>query len=139
MLEILLVAAIAVIGVQALVIRKLTNEVKSIKRQVRRERIASRKFIEIITKTASEYKREAEDYRDAYEECYREFAVLFRENRTIKKHLNYVENLHSHMVNNMHILLKEGRIIKSRCMDKIIPYANFGELPDRDRLELFGA
>ena len=139
MLEVLLFAAIAVIGVQALIIKALVKEVKTTRKEVRKERVASKKFVEIVTKAASEYKREAQDYRDAYEECYREFTILFRENHTLKKRLSYIEDLHSHMVNNMHVLLKEGRVIKSKYMGQIIPYESFGRLPDSDRQELFGA
>ena len=43
------------------------------------------------------------------------------------------------MVNNMHTLLKQGRVIKSKYMDTVIPYKSFGQLSNEDRLELYGA
>ena len=139
MLEVLLLIAISIIGVQALTIKVLTGHIKKLRRESRQERIASKKFIEVLIKSASEYKREAEDYREAYNECYAEYKALFRQSKEMKRHMEYIEDLHSHMVNNMHTLLKQGRVIKSKYMDKIIPYESFSSLSADDRYELFGA
>ncbi len=139
MIQVILFAAIAVIGVQALVIKALVGQIKDIKKEVRRERIATKKFIAILVKSISEQKREAEDYRDAYEECYSEFKVLFKENKLLKEKLVYVEGLHSHVVETLHLLLKQGRIIKTKHFNSIIPYESFGRLSEEDRIELFGA
>ena len=116
-----------------------TGHIKKLRRESRQERIASKKFIEVLIKSASEYKREAEDYREAYNECYAEYKALFRQSKEMKRHMEYIEDLHSHMVNNMHTLLKQGRVIKSKYMDKIIPYESFSSLSADDRYELFGA
>ena len=70
---------------------------------------------------------------------FKEFSILFKENKLLKDRLEYVENLHSHMVNNLHILLKEGRVIKHKYMNNIVPYGSFGQLTNEDRMELFGA
>lgn len=139
MLQVLIFALIAVVGVQALIIKGLAKELKDSKKNAREERIAYKKLIKELTKIASNYKKDVEDYKDAYNACYAEYKTIFREKKAIKKHLDYVEELHSHMVNNMHTLLKEGRVIKSTYMDTIIPYKNFGQLSNEDRLELFGA
>ena len=98
-----------------------------------------RGIIKALVKASSEIQAELEDYKDAYNACHKEFSILFRENKLLKDRLEYVENLHSHMVNNLHVLLKQGRIIKNKYMDKVVPYANFGQLSEEDRLELFGA
>lgn len=132
MLQVLLVIALAVIFVQ-------NREIKRMKREARRERIAYRKFVKVLVRTANEYKQEADEYKEAYEDCYAEYKAIFREKKAIQKHLDYVEDLHSHMVNNMHTLLKQGRVIKSKYMDKIVPYESFSSLSADDRYELFGA
>lgn len=139
MLQVLIFALIAVVGVQALIIKGLAKELKDSKKNVREERIAYKKLIKELTKIASDYKKDVEDYKDAYNACYAEYKVIFREKKTIKKHLDYVEELHSHMVNNMHTLLKQGRVIKSKHMDTVIPYESFSNLSADDRYELFGA
>lgn len=132
MLQVLLVIALAVIFVQ-------NREIKRMKREARRERIAYRKFVKVLVRTANEYKQEAGEYKEAYEDCYAEYKAIFKEKKAIQKHLDYVEDLHSHMVNNMHTLLKQGRVIKSKYMDKIVPYESFSSLSADDRYELFGA
>lgn len=139
MLQVLIFALIAVVGVQALIIKGLAKELKDSKKNAREERIAYKKLIKELTKIASNYKKDVEDYKDAYNACYAEYKVIFREKKTIKKHLDYVEELHSHMVNNMHTLLKQGRVIKSKHMDIVIPYESFSNLSADDRYELFGA
>lgn len=139
MLQVLIFALIAVVGVQALIIKGLAKELKDSKKNAREERIAYKKLIKELTKIASKYKKDVEDYKDAYNACYAEYKVIFREKKTIKKHLDYVEELHSHMVNNMHTLLKQGRVIKSKHMDTVIPYESFSNLSADDRYELFGA
>ena len=139
MLQVLIFALIAVVGVQALIIKGLAKELKDSKKNAREERIAYKKLIKELTKIASSYKKDVEDYKDAYNACYAEYKVIFREKKTIKKHLDYVEELHSHMVNNMHTLLKQGRVIKSKHMDTVIPYESFSNLSADDRYELFGA
>jgi succinate dehydrogenase/fumarate reductase flavoprotein subunit len=139
MLQVLIFALIAVVGVQALIIKGLAKELKDSKKNAREERIAYKKLIKELTKIASNYKKDVEDYKDAYNACYAEYKVIFREKKTIKKHLDYVEELHSHMVNNMHTLLKQGRVIKSKHMDTVIPYESFSNLSADDRYELFGA
>ena len=132
MLQVLLVIALAVIYVQ-------NKEIKRMKKETKRERIAYRKFVKVLVRTANEYKQEADEYKEAYEDCYAEYRAIFREKKAIQKHLNYVEELHSYMVNNMHTLLKQGRVIKSKYMDKIVPYESFSSLSADDRYELFGA
>ena len=139
MLQVLIFALIAVVGVQALIIKGLAKELKDSKKNAREERIAYKKLIKELTKIASNYKKDVEDYKDAYNACYAEYKVIFREKKTIKKHLDYVEELHSHMVNNMHTLLKQGRVIKSKHMDTVILYESFSNLSADDRYELFGA
>ncbi len=139
MLQVLIFALIAVVGVQALIIKGLAKELKDSKKNAREERIAYKKLIKELTKIASNYKKDVEDYKDAYNACYAEYKTIFREKKTIKKHLDYVEELHSHMVNNMHTLLKQGRVIKSKHMDTVIPYESFSNLSADDRYELFGA
>lgn len=139
MLQVLIFALIAVVGVQALIIKGLAKELKDSKKNARKERIAYKKLIKELTKIASNYKKDVEDYKDAYNACYAEYKTIFREYKTIKKHLEYVEELHSHMVNNMHTLLKQGRVIKSKHMDTVIPYESFSNLSADDRYELFGA
>ena len=139
MLQVLIFALIAVVGVQALIIKGLAKELKDSKKNAREERIAYKKLIKELTKIASNYKKDVEDYKDAYSACYAEYKTIFREKKTTKKHLDYVEELHSHMVNNMHTLLKQGRVIKSKHMDTVIPYESFSNLSADDRYELFGA
>ena len=95
--------------------------------------------IVISLSKAIELNRELEDYKEAYEKCYEEYKSLFRERVELKKRLKDIEDLHSHMVNTLHVLLKEGRIIKSRYLHSYVPYGNFGQLSNEDRLELFGA
>ena len=139
MLQVLLFAAIAVVGVQALIIKGLIKVLKDTKKEIRKERRATKNLIKELVNIASDYKKDVEDYKDAYNACYAEYKAIYRERKAIKKHLDYVEELHSHMVNNMHTLLKQGRVIKSKYMDTVIPYKSFGQLSNEDRLELFGA
>lgn len=139
MLQVLLFLAIVIIGVQAIAIALLVNVLKDIKGKVKKERLASKNFTRELINVATDYKREAEDYKEAYHACYSEYKELFGEIRAMKKHLDYVEKLHSHMVNNMHTLLKQKRVIKTEYMGNLIPYESFSSLPDSDRIELFGA
>lgn len=139
MLQILLLIAVGVITVQALIIKTLIKALKDSKKKAREERVASKKLIKELIKIASRHKKDAEDYKDAYNACHSEYRALFRESKAIKKHLDYVEGLHSHMVNSMHTLLKQGRVIKSKYMDQLIPYESFSSLSADDRYELFGA
>lgn len=139
MLQVLLLITVGVITVQALIIKTLVKALKDSKKKAREERVASKKLIKELIKIASCHKKDAEDYKDAYNACHSEYKALFRENKAIKKHLDYVEGLHSHMVNSMHTLLKQGRVIKSKYMDHFIPYESFSSLSADDRYELFGA
>lgn len=139
MLEILLFVAIAVIGAQAVVIALLVELVNKTREDKAKQGKELKGFIKALVKTSSETQAELQDYKDAYNACHKEFSILFKENKLLKDRLNYVEDLHSHMVNNLHVLLKEGRIIKSKYMGKVVPYGSFGELSGEDRYELFGA
>jgi hypothetical protein len=139
MLEILLFIAISIIGAQAIIIALLIKLVEKTREDKVKQGKELKGFIRALIKTASETQEELEDYKDAYNACHKEFSILFKENKILKDRLEYVENLHSHMVNNMHILLKEGRILKSRYSNRIIPYESFNKLTAEDRYELFGA
>lgn len=139
MLEVLLFVAIVVIGAQAIIIANLVKLVEKTRSDKAKQAKELKGFIKGLVKTASETQTELDDYKDAYNACHKEFSILFKENKILKDRLEYIENLHSHMVNNMHILLKEGRILKSRYSNKIIPYESFNKLTAEDRYELFGA
>ena len=137
MLEILLFVAITVIGVQAIIIANLVKLVEKTRKERSKQGKELRGVIKALIESTSNLQIDLEDYKDAYNDCHKEFSILFRENKLLKNKLSYIEDLHSHMVNNLHVLLKEGRIIKNK--DKVIPYNCFGELSGEERLELFGA
>lgn len=139
MLEILLFVAITVIGVQAVIIATLVKLVEKTRKERAKQGKELRGVIKALVETLSNAQTDLEDYKDAYNACHKEFSILFRENKLLRNRLDYVESLHSHMVNNLHVLLKEGRIIKNKISGKVIPYSNFGELSGEDRYELFGA
>lgn len=139
MLEVLLFVAITVIGVQAIIIAALVKLVEKTRKEKSKQKKELRGVIKALVEVASKNQIDLEDYKDAYYACHKEFSILFRENKLLKNKLEYVENLHSHMVNNLHVLLKEGRVIKNKYKDQVVPYNCFGELSGEDRLELFGA
>ncbi|MGL4878012.1 hypothetical protein [Paraclostridium dentum] len=139
MLETLLLIAIAIIGTQAIVIALLVNLVNKTRENKESQKKEARKTIQGLIKLSTELENELDDYKEAYYKCYAEYKTQFAVNKEIRKQLEYVEELHSHMVNNMHTLLKQSRVIKSRYMDNVIPYKSFGNLSDADRKELFGA
>lgn len=139
MLEVLLFVAIVVIGAQAIIIANLVKLVEKTRSDKAKQAKELKGFIKGLVKTASETQTELDDYKDAYNACHKEFSILFKENKILKDRLEYVENLHSHMVNNLHVLLKEGRIIKNKYMNSIVPYNSFGQLTNEERIELFGA
>ena len=139
MMEILVVLLLGVVAVQQLKIQMLKDRVEVMKDSAHTQGLAYKAYQELLAHKAIELNRELEDYKEAYEKCYEEYKSLFRERVELKKRLNDIENLHSHMVNTLHVLLKEGRIIKSRYLHSYVPYGNFGQLSNEDRLELFGA
>lgn len=140
MLETLLVIAIAIIGVQAVVIGLLVNLVNRTRESKEAQKKEAKQTIQGLVRMSVKINTELEDYKTAYNDCYAEYKTHFAVNKELRKRLEYVEELHSHMVNNMHILLKQGRVIKSKYMDNtIIPYKSFGNLSEEDRKELFGA
>ena len=139
MLEILLFVAIAVIVAQAIIIALLVDLVNKTREEKKKQGKELKGFIKALVKTTSESQTELKDYKDAYNACYKEYSVLFKENKILKERLNYTEQLHSHVVETLHTLLKEGRVIKTKHFDNMIPYENFGRLSNEDRIELFGA
>ena len=122
MLEVLLVLAVFVIGVQALAITllvKLVNKEREVKKaQVKQ----SRQMIKALSKLVFEVENEKEDYKEAYNNCYAEYRALFKENKVLKQQLNRITKIHGNVVNNIMMYLKQGKIIKSKYMDNIIPY-----------------
>ena len=122
MLEVLLVLAVFVIGVQALAITllvKLVNKEREVKKaQVKQ----SRQMIKALSKLVFEVENEKEDYKEAYNNCYAEYRALFKENKVLKQQLNRITKIHGNVVNNIMMHLKQGKIIKSKYMDNIIPY-----------------
>lgn len=122
MLEVLLVLAVFVIGVQALAITllvKLVNKEREVKKaQVKQ----SRQMIKALSKLVFEVENEKEDYKEAYNNCYAEYRALFKENKVLKQQLNRITKIHGDVVNNIMMYLKQGKIIKSKYMDNIIPY-----------------
>lgn len=122
MLEVLLVLAVFVIGVQALAITllvKLVNKEREVKKaQVKQ----SRQMIKALSKLVFEVENEKEDYKEAYNNCYAEYRALFKENKVLKQQLNRITKIHGDVVNNIMMYLKQGKIIKSKYMDNIVPY-----------------
>lgn len=122
MLEVLLVLAVFVIGVQALAITllvKLVNKEREVKKaQVKQ----SRQMIKALSKLVFEIENEKEDYKEAYSNCYAEYRALFKENKVLKQQLDRITKIHGDVVNNIMMYLKQGKIIKSKYMDNIIPY-----------------
>lgn len=135
MLKVLLFVAILVIGVQSLIIALLVGLVNKTRQEKNTQKILARNFIKTLIKTTTEAQCGLEDYKEAYHECHKAYSGLFIKNKTIEKQLDELNKIHGNVVNNLMVCIKEGRIIKSKYMDKIIPYKF--ERMTMDEIELF--
>ena len=137
MLEILLFAAVAVIGVQACIITLLVDLVNKTREskanQVKQSRIVMKGLIKLATET----QEELEDYKQAYNECYAEYKAVFREKKLIKRQYEELSKVHGEVVNNLMHCIKEGRIIKTKQFGKIIPY-EFNKMSIEEVSKFFG-
>ena len=138
MLEVLLFIAILVIGVQSLIIALLVGLVNKTRQEKNAQMKQARNFIKALIKTTTEAQRELEDYKEAYHECHKAYSGLFIKNKTIEKQLDELNKIHGNVVNNLMVCIKEGRIIKSKYMDKIIPY-RFERMTMDEISQFFGA
>ena len=137
MLEILLFVAIAVIGVQACIITLLVNLVNETRESKSAQVKQSRRFIKALIKATTETQAELDDYKQAYNDCYAEYKVLFRENKLLKKQLDEINRIHGEVVNNLMTCIQEGRIIKTKQFGKVIPY-EFGKMTIEEVSRFFG-
>ena len=97
----------------------------------------TRRFIKSLIKTATELQRELEDYKSAYNACYSEYKALYRQNKIISYQLDEMNKIHGQIVNNLMTCIKEGRVIKSKYLDKIIPY-RFENMTGEEIYQFFG-
>ena len=138
MLKILVVLLLGVVAVQQLKIKMLEDKIDIIKDSAQKQGAAYEVYQKILAKGAIELNRELEDYKEAYKDCYEAYSTLFKEKKAILKKLHKTEQLHDHMVNHMHVLLKEGRVFRYKIGNRLIPYNKFAELTAEERYELFG-
>ena len=137
MLEILLFVAIAVIGAQACIIALLVNLVNDTRKSKSAQVKQSRSFIRALIKAASETQSELEDYKQAYNDCYAEYKVLFRENKTLKNQLEEINRIHGEVVSNLMTCIQEGRIIKTKQFGTVVPY-ELGRMTMDEMSRFFG-
>ena len=138
MMEILVVLLLGVVAVQQLKIQMLKDRVEVMKDSAHTQGLAYKAYQELLAHKAIELNRELEDYKEAYKDCYEAYSTLFKEKKAILKKLHKTEQLHDHMVNHMHVLLKEGRVFRYKIGNRLIPYNKFAELTAEERYELFG-
>ena len=136
-MEILLLIALMVICAQSLIIAMLVGIINKTRKVKRAQKNGTKVFIRSLIRTATELQNELSDYKEAYYECYAEYKALFKENRIISKQLDEINIRHGEVVNNLMICIKEGRIIKSRYLDKIIPY-KFENMTIEEISQFFG-
>lgn len=137
MLEILLFIAVAVIGVQAIIIALLVDLVNKTRESKANQTKQSRSFMKALIKATTETQAELEDYKQAYNDCYAEYKALFRENKVLKNQLDEINRIHGEVVNNLMHCIKEGRIIKTKQFGKIIPY-EFNKMSIEEVSKFFG-
>lgn len=143
--SILLFIAVAYIGFITAENKALKKELKKVKRARKAESKAFKNLVKQLVDIASDYRKDAEDYRKAYEECHEAFSDVFVDRHklnkkvaNLKEKLSDIEDLHGRVVNNIHVMLKERRLIKTRYMNTYTTYSDFGELTYEDRVTLFG-
>lgn len=117
----LLIAGI-VIGIQSIAIVLLVSLVNKLREDKKQDKKEARTFIKSLIALVVELEADKNDYKVAYHECYGEYKTLFKQNRTLEKQLNKVTDMHGKVVNNLILHLKQGKIIKSKYMEHIIPY-----------------
>lgn len=137
MLEVLLFIAIAVIGAQACIIALLVKLVNKTREEKASQIKQSRSFMKGLIKTLTEIQSELEDYKEAYHACHKEYSVLFIQNKTISKQLDELNKVHGQIVNNLMLCIQEGRVIKSKYLDKIVPY-RFDSMTIEEISQFFG-
>ena len=137
MLEILLFIAVAVIGVQAIIIALLVDLVNKTRESKANQVKQSRNFMKALIKVATETQTELEDYKQAYNDCYAEYKAVFRERKLIIKQYEELSKVHGEVVNNLMHCIKEGRIIKTNQFGKIIPY-EFNKMSIEEVSKFFG-
>lgn len=138
MLEVLLFVAILVIGVQSLIIALLVGLVNKTRQEKNAQKRQARNFIKALIKTTTEAQHELEEYKEAYHECHKAYSGLFIKNKTIEKQLDELNKVHGAVINNLMVCIKEGRVIKSKYMDKVIPY-RFERMTMDEISQFFGA
>ena len=136
-MTILLLIALMIIGIQSLIIAMLVGLVNKTRKLNKTQKNETKVFLRSLIKTATEIQSELNDYKEAYYECYSEYKSLFRENKILLKQLDEINMRHGEVVNNLMVCIKEGRVIKSRYLDKIIPY-RFENMTIEEISQFFG-
>ena len=136
-MEILLLIALVIVGVQSMIIAMLVGLVNKTRRANKAQRNNSRGFVRSLIETATELQSELDNYKSAYNECYAEYKALYKQNKVISSQLEEMNRIHGQIVNNLMICIKEGRIIKSRYLDKVITY-RFENMTGEEISQFFG-
>lgn len=137
MLKVLLVLCLFIIGGQALIISLLVNMINKERKIKRLEMKQVRIMIKTLSSLAVELNTEKENYEEAYKDCYTEYKTYFKENKLLKEQLNNITNIHGNVVNNLFEYLKQGKIIKTKYMDNVIPY-RFETMTKNEIEQFFG-
>ena len=103
-----------------------------------------KRFIKKLVRTVSEkdkeieaLKEELEMYRNGYNECYSEYKAVYREREIYKEEMEFYKELHSHIANNISLLISQGRIIKDKTIYPRIMYS-FDNMSEEDITTLYG-
>lgn len=137
MIKFLLVLSLFVIGTQALIITLLVNMINK-ERKIKRIQIKQAKIIiKALNRLILEERDDKEGYKEAYEKCYIEYKTYFKETKILKHQLNKITDIHGNVVNNLFEFLKQGKIIKTKYLDNVIPY-KFETMTKNEIEQFFG-